>query len=250
VANGTEPGFVERRYSPDVFTTKHARFLDQALANVPQVEGTKRWLLLLLVVKYMFQMRPMGNFGAKTIVHQMEEGRWEEMNPQYARAALADRINAHPRRNAEVIRRQVNRGVFSNGEENRIWCLDVFEFLPAVQGDVAYFDPPYYGTMAYESALKVVDDILRGEERAPERSVFSREGALEAVERMFDLARHIPLWVLSFGNAKANLDELVSLMRKFRPQVEAREIAYAHCTGLASPEHRERNREFLLVGRG
>ena len=38
-------------------------------------------------------------------------------------------------------------------------------------------------------------------------------------------------------------------MRKFRPEVEAREIAYAHCTGLASAEHRERNREFVLVGR-
>jgi len=249
VENGTEPGFVERRYCPDVFTTKHARFLDRALANIPAVEGTKRWLLLLLAVKYMFRMRPMGNFGAKTIVHQMQEDRWEEMNPHYVRDALTRRITGHPRRNAEAIRRQINRGVFSNAQANQVWCLDVFEFLPQVEGDVVYFDPPYYGTMAYESALKVVDNCLRGEELPPERSVFSKDGALGFIERMFDLARHVPVWVMSFGNAKANLEEIVALMWKFRPQVEAKEIAYAHCTGLAGEAHRERNREFVLMGR-
>jgi len=249
VDNGTEPGFVERRYCPDVFTTKHARFLDRALARIPAVEGPTRWLLLLLVVKYMFRMRPMGNFGAKTIVHQMQEERWEEMNPHYVRDALTRRISGHPRTNAEAIRRQINRGVFSNAQANQVWCLDVFEFLPQVEGGVAYFDPPYYGTMSYETALRVVDNVLRGEELPAERSVFSREGALGFVERMFDLARHVPLWVMSFGNAKANLDDLVALMRKFRSAVEAKEIAYAHCTGLASAEHRARNREFVLVGR-
>ena len=35
--NGTEPGFVARRYCPDACTTKHARFLDQALANIGEV---------------------------------------------------------------------------------------------------------------------------------------------------------------------------------------------------------------------
>ena len=247
--NGSEPGFVERRYCPDVFTSKHARFLDRALARVPEVEGTTRWLLLLLLVKYMFRMRPMGNFGAKTIVHQMQDGRWEEMNPHYVRDALTRRITGHPRTNAEAIRRQINRGVFSNAKENRVWRLDVFEFVPQVERHVAYFDPPYYGTMAYETALPVVDNVLRGDELPVERSVFSREGALGFVERMFDLARHVPLWVMSFGNAMADLEEIVSLMRKFRSRVEAREIAYAHCTGLASAEHRERNREFVLVGR-
>jgi hypothetical protein len=132
--NGTEPGFVEGRYCPDVLTTKHARFLDRALPNVSEVEGTKRWLLLLLAVKYMFRMRRMGNFGAKTIVRQMEDGRWEDMNPHHVRDALTRRITGHPRTNAGAIRRQINRGVFSNAKENRTWCLDVFDFLPRSRG--------------------------------------------------------------------------------------------------------------------
>jgi hypothetical protein len=132
--NGSGPGFVERRYCPDVFTTKNARFLDRALASGPEVEGTTRWLLLLLVVKCMFRMRPMGTFGAKTIVHQMQEGRWEGMNPHYVRDALTRRITGHPRTNVEAIRRQINRGVFSNAKANRVWRLDVFEFLLQVEG--------------------------------------------------------------------------------------------------------------------
>jgi len=126
--------------------------------------------------------------------------------------------------------------------------VDVFEFLPQVEGDVAYFDPPYYGTMSYETALRVVDNVLRGEELPVERSVFSREGALGFVERMFDLARHVPLWVMSFGNAKADLEELVALMRKFRSRVEARALHYVHLTGLSGEERRRENREFVLVG--
>ena len=37
----------------------------------------KRWLLLLLLTKYVLRMRPMGNFGAKTIIKQAEDGKWE-----------------------------------------------------------------------------------------------------------------------------------------------------------------------------
>ena len=90
------------------------RNLDRAFANAWAAVGAKRWLLLLLLVKYILRMRPMGNFGAKTIIHQAEDGRWEEMNPNYLRDVNARGINGHPKTVADALRRQINRGVFSS----------------------------------------------------------------------------------------------------------------------------------------
>jgi adenine-specific DNA methylase len=189
----------------------------------------------------------MGNFGAKTVIHQVEEGRWDEMNPNYVRDALSRGINGHPRRIVESLRREVNRGVFSNGKENRACMRDVFEFLPEARADIVYLDPPYAGTQAYETSLKVLDSVLAGEVLRPEKSVFSGSGALDALERLLDAARHIPVWAISYGNAKTSLDDLVKIVSKFKPNVTAKEIKYVHCTGLAGDEARERNREIIIV---
>ena len=250
VPQGDSAGLMEQHFCPDVVTTKHARFLDNALAAASKTEGDKRWLLLLLLVKYLFRLRPMGNFGAKTVVHQMEEGRWDEMNPAFLRDALARKVHGHPADNAEVLRRQINAGVFSNSRANRAYQLDVFDFLPQVGADIAYFDSPYAGTLAYERALKVVDDMLAGEVREHvQKSVFSGPEALAALERMLDAAQHIPVWAISYGNARTGIDDLVRLAGRFKSHVVAREIRYVHCTGLASEQARERNREFVVVAR-
>jgi hypothetical protein len=210
----------------------------------------KHWLLLLLLVRYVLRMRPMGNFGARTIVHQMEEGKWEEMNQNYLRDVLARNICGHPRRVAEALRKRINQGVFSNGQENQAHRKDVFEFLSEIQGDVLYLDPPYAGTSSYETSLRALDSMLEGKLLDAEASVFSKRGAIEALEKLFQASVHFPLWVVSYGNAEIDLDTLVGLVGKFKPEVKAEEFRYTHLTGLSSDEHREKNREFLIVAKG
>ena len=242
-------GFVEANFARSVLTAKHARFLDNGFAVTRKVEGAKRWLLLLLLTKYILRMRPMGNFGAKTIIKQAEDGRWEEMNQNYLKDLLSRNIAGHPKAVAEKLRRVVNAGVFSNGRVNEIHQLDVFEFLEQVEGDVLYLDPPYAGTSAYETSLRALDCILEGRMIREEASVFSRSGALEALERLFDASQRFPLWIVSYGNAAIGLEPLVDLVGKFKKDVTAEEIPYIHLTGLSGDEKREANREFLIVGR-
>jgi len=244
------PGFIEQNFAPDVVTTKHARFLDGAFAVARETDGVKRWLLMLLLVRYVLRMRPMGNFGAKTIVHQMEQGKWEEMNQNYLRDVLARNICGHPRRVAEALRKRINQGVFSNGRENQAQQKDVFEFLSEVEGDILYLDPPYAGTSSYESSLRALDSMLEGRLIDAETSVFSKRGAIEALEKLFAASVRFPLWVVSYGNAEIDLDTLTSLISKFKPEVKAEEFRYTHLTGLSSDEHREKNREFLIVAKG
>lgn len=245
----TNTHFIEEHFCPDVLTRKHAQFLDNAFAVARRIEGERRWLLLLLLIKYIFRMRPMGNFGAKSVVHQMEEERWDEMNEAFLRDCLTRKIHGHPVESVEVLREQINRGVRSNARMNMAHQLDVFEFLPQIEADIGFFDPPYAGTMAYESALKVVDQILAGEVTEVRRSAFSGPEAMAFVERMFEAARHIPIWAVTYGNAVVGLDEIVALVGKFKKQVTAVELAYIHCSGLAGEESRTKNRELIIIGR-
>ncbi len=248
--NGNESRFIEEQFAPDVVTTPHAKFLDGAFENARVAPGVKKWLLLLLLVKYVLRMRPMSNFGAKRIVNQAEEGQWGAMNPSFARDVLTRGLACHPKTVAETLRSQINRGIFSNGQTNEAHQLDVFEFLEQVDGDVLYIDPPYGGTSAYETALRPLDSMLEGRILKPEPSVFSRKGALGALERLFVAARRFPIWVLSYGNQEVELEALVRIVGRFKSVVSAEEFRYTHLTGLSGDEHREKNREFLVVAKG
>ena len=241
--------FVQERFGGDVLTSKHAAFLDNARAASREAPEPKLALFQLLFMKYALHCRPMGNFGAKTIVRQMEAGDWEAMNPNYVRDALARTVYGHPKALVDVLRRQINRGVFANGHPNESHQMDAVEFLQKVQGDILYLDPPYPGTQAYETALRPLDEMLAGRPLNPVPSRFSRKDGRLALEALLDEAGHFPLWVISYGNRETTLEELVRLVKKFRPVQHAEAIRYVHCTGLAGKAHRERNRELLIVAR-
>jgi len=249
VGNGNGAGFIEANFADRVVTAEHARFLDTAFENARAAAGVKRWLLLLLLVKYVFRMRPMGNFGARTIVQQAANGEWESMNPNYVRDMLVRGVADHPVAVAETLRRQVNQGVFSNGQKNEVHRGDVFEFLEGVEGDVLYLDPPYAGTSAYETALRPLDAMLEGCLVRSEPSRFSRAEGTEMLERLLEKAERFPVWAISYGNAEIDLPGLVKLVERFRPILGAQESRYTHLTGWSGETHRERNRELLVVAR-
>lgn len=248
--NERRSDFVERTYSPDTFTANCARFIDLALANAREVEGAKRSLALLLVAKFVFRSRPMGNFGAKAIMRRIGEGRWDEVNPNHVRESLNRRVNGHPLRAARAIAAEINCGVFSNGKRNHAYQLDVFEFLRQVEADAVYVDPPYAGTSSYESALRVADAVLAGEEVRTAPSVFSGKGGLAALDELLAATSRVPHVVLSYGNAETTIDDLAArVARHGRVVTAAREIGYAHCASLASEESRVKNRELIVAAR-
>jgi len=244
-----EVGYAEANLVPDVFPLAHAAYLDRALDVAGAWRGPRRALALLLVVKMALRLRPMGNFGAKTIMHQVAAGAWEDMNPHYVRDLVTRGVPKHPIRMAEIIRRQINAGVFSNGQMSEVHRGDALEFLSRTQGDICYMDPPYSGTQSYERSMKPLDDLLNGGTADLAPSPFSTEPPERILPRLFDAADHIPVWVLSYGNARIALPELMDLMRRYRPHVEGRAINYVHCTGLAGDESRARNQELLVIGR-
>jgi hypothetical protein len=242
--------FVERNFSPGVLTPDCASFIDQALAQIRRVEGIKRWLLFLLIIKYIMSLRPIGNFGAKTIINQIHQRKWEEMNPKFLRSASVGNISSHPLKVLEKLLGNINRGIFDNGHTNQSFQMDVFEFLKDIDGaDIIYLDPPYAGTKTYEGSLKELDSILEGRIIRPQISVFSGKKALEFLERLFAACQRFPVWAISYGNAETNLIDLTSLVRKFKKEIISEEFSYIHLPSLSGEKLRKRDMEYLIIAR-
>ncbi|MCP4572180.1 MAG: hypothetical protein GY838_07470, partial [bacterium] len=244
-----EAGYAERTLAPEVFPLGHARYLDVLLAHARSLRGNKRWLAQLLVIKHALRLRPMGNFGAKTVMKQAAAGEWEDMNPHYVKDLVNRGLPRHPFRLAENLVPKINAGVFSNGKQNEAHQGDVLEFLGKVEGDICYLDPPYAGTQSYERAMKPLDELLNGGPQPAVSNPYSSEAPEVTLPRLFEAARHVPVLVLSYGNQRIDLAGLMDLMRRHGRDVTGQAISYVHCTGLAGEESRKKNQELLVIGR-
>ena len=230
---------LEYNYVPDVFSKPHAVFLDNAILNCE--DEVEKYLLL----KYIFKIRPYSKFSSPNAFNRpFAEGQFDTIKETYT-GALKSNLKT-PYELLDVLKNRVNAGIFSNGFRNEIYKDDVFDFLDKVVGDVLYLDPPYAGTLAYETEYAVLDTLLNDVKR---KSKFSSEQGMDVLGELLAKAEKFPLWVISFGNAggKNELKSLVKMVRKYR-KCEYKEFAYAHCEAMASEAHKAQCKEWLLVG--
>jgi hypothetical protein len=139
---------------------------------------------------------------------------------------------------------QLNAGVFQGAAQ--VLRESVLDALPRIQAAVAYFDPPYPGVMSYEKEYKIIDEILEGHARTT--SPFTAKDGASLLDTLFDRARHIPVWLLSLGNAVVGLDDLEAKMTRLGRRTRAIAIRYQHLPAVATAEKKESNREFLVIG--
>jgi hypothetical protein len=138
----------------------------------------------------------------------------------------------------------INAGVFQGEAEVRRGS--VLDALPAIHADVAYFDPPYPGVMSYEKEYRIIDEILEGASRPT--SPFTAKDGASLLDTLFEKATHIPVWLLSLGNAVVGIEELEAKMAKHGRQTKAIAIRFQHLPAVATAEKKATNREFLVVG--
>jgi len=237
------PTFIEDHYVPDQFPEHIGKFLDRAFAAAGQfAEETKRALMQLLLVKYVFWLRPYSQFSSPEAFNRpFAEGRVDDIKDSYRHSIEA---NSTPPWNAlRVLSRLINRAIFIGAQPCRIHKRDAQELVEPFDGEVLYLDPPYAGTLSYEKEYQVLDALL-GEHLEP--SDFSRADGLNILEKLLELAGAYRLWVISYGNELSGLPEVRARVERFRP-VRTIEMKYAHLQERATAEKSERNREFLLL---
>ena len=235
---------IEKDHVPDSFTPEAARFLDNAFAAADAVaEPLKRDLLRLLLIKYIFSLRPHAQFRAPGAFNRpYAEGRYDDVKATYHRAIATNA--EHPLPALRRIAHSVNPSVTRGAQPCQAVKADAKETIRQGAGaDILYLDPPYAGTLAYEQEYRVLDELL-GESH--EASTFSSKDGLTELVQLLSCCGNYPLWVISYGNAVAEIEEVKAVVEQFRP-VRAIEIAYQHLASTSSAQKRRDNREFLLL---
>lgn len=235
---------IAQQYVPDCFTEETAAFLDNAIAAADLVtDEMKRHLLRLLLVKYIYWMRPHSKFSSPGAFNRpFAEGRYDDIKSTYKHAISANA--AHPLSALRHLAKDINRAVARGAQPCRAMQGQALETIRAGEGaDLLYLDPPYGGTLSYEAEYAILDQIL-GERHAP--SAFSGRDGLDYLVALLAECQAYPLWVISYGNAVVDLQTVTAAVERFRP-AHAIEIAYSHMTAVATKQKRESNREFIIL---
>ena len=237
------PGRIERELVPSVFTTNLGRFLDQSLAVAgATTDPAKAALIRMLAVRLALLEHPMSQVRKGTI-HRVATAEFESITPSCVHHYVEGLRLTRPDR-VWSLAKQINAGVFQG--EGRVLKRSVFEVLPEVDADVAYFDPPYPGVMSYEKEYKIIDQLLEGGQR--ETSPFTARDGAAMIDRLLERAQHIPIWLLSLGNEVVTIGELEEKMDRLGRRTRAIEIKYQHLPAVATEEKKAQNREYLVVG--
>lgn len=200
-------------------------------------------LMRSLMVKVALRMALWGQVRATANASIRDEA-WDKMSSGQV-GAMGPFF--HPHREMRTSMHTLNRGVCDNGLANSMSCMDVLAFLADQPADVVYLDPPYPGTVAYETEYLPLDELLSNHEILPENSRFSAKDGWKFLGDVYDAAEHIPVWVLSLGNETVEMDQLVEVMRERGRVVEAQEIEYSHLASQATAEKTAGNKEFILT---
>jgi hypothetical protein len=179
----------------------------------------------------------------KGTIHRLETGEYESITESCLYHYVDGLRLTQPRKLWELAR-QINEGVFLG--EARVRKESVLDALPSIPAQIAYFDPPYPGVMSYEKEYGVLDQMLEGTKRPT--SPFTAKDGAKMIDELLVRARHIPVWILSLGNAVAGIEELEAKMTALGRETRAIEIAYKHLAAVATEEKKATNKEFLVIG--
>lgn len=237
------PGRVEQNYVPGTFTRAQARVLDRALSLAEETpDVAKAALFRLVLIRVALLCHPMSQVRAGNMP-RVADGRFDSVTQSCLKSYINGLRLGRPDRLWQLAQK-INRGVFAG--QARVLKSNILDVLPDIPAHVAYFDPPYPGTSSYEREYKVIDEMLEGSSLPV--SPFSRKDGAALLDQVLERATHIPVWVLSLGNATVTIEELEAKMRKHGREVRSTSMQYAHKPSVSKEESRRTNREFIVLG--
>jgi len=237
------PGHVEATMVPAVFTVEQARFIDSALGAASRTEDPAKANLIRLLAMRMALLCHAYSQVRKGTIHRVTTGEFESITESAVYHYVDGLRLATPKKLWELAQ-EINAGVFEGC--GTVMKRSVLEALPEIDADVAYFDPPYPGVMSYEKQYAMIDLILEGVQRST--SPFTGRDGANMLDGLFERAVHIPIWILSLGNAVVTVEELEGKMAKHGRRTKAIALKYQHLPAVATDEKKATNKEFIVLG--
>jgi adenine-specific DNA methylase len=244
------PGFIYTHYTSGVFSSRHGEALDKVLYRAQETKDPVKKALYLtllwhLAMEYVCFPTSLGtsNRPYAEAIDGLRD--WDSLNPKRYTDGSITHLLQPTWSHLEKKRRLINQGVFG-GSPVTFSQLDAIDFVSTVKGDILYADPPYPGTLSYERNNRVLDSLLTGDIIGPVKTVSPFSKSVDALDTLLESARHIPIWVLSYGNKHISLEELIEKVKRHAPdrRVEGYAKAYRH---LSHVSHNTSNQELLIL---
>lgn len=233
----SEFNLMETLYSDLFFTREEAAFVDSFRSNTDKLDCQyKRALAFTIMCRSMTRKVTMGHFAhTQALVYAANPARVKR-NRSLIRPLKDIFMELLPKYNAAV---------FNNHQENKSYNENILDLLPKLRGvDLVYFDPPYCNSHAdYQSFYHLLETFVvywkdkqfvnRIKRYEPKRySGFDKNSeAIDNLSLMFDRARHIPTWLVSYNDRSfPDIDTMVRLIEPFR-NVSVERKMYANGRG-------------------
>jgi DNA adenine methylase len=228
--NGSAPTFVRDTYKDLFFDERDCGFLDNLWANIQELGSPlKASVALAAASRACMKKRPRGMFtftGRKG---------WDEridlklsMREQFLIAVTA-----------------FNRAVFSNGQQNKAFNLDVFDLQPDL-ADLVYIDTPYIspfsdcdytrryhfveGYCRYWKGVEITDTTTR-KIRSYDTAFSTRTRAREAFQKLFHHFRKSTLVISYSSNCVPAKGEMIEMLKSEKSKVAVYESAHRYHHG-------------------
>ena len=248
-----QAGYAETHFSPSVLSSRHANALDRVRYWANQYHDPIKRKLGLLVLWHLLQdyvvMPTSINTSNRPYAEVLDGLRdWQTINPKRFRDKSFPRLCQPRWQKLEGLCQRINGGIFG-GTPVQACQLDAQAFITKTTGDVLYLDPPYAGSLSYESSLKTLDTLLFAKpfDTSVQVSPFSKE--VGALTPLLESAQHIPIWILSYSNHLLELEALKQLVQNAEPKrtVLGYERSYQHLAHVSKANHRN---ELLVIAHG
>lgn len=160
---------------------------------------------------------------------------------------------------------EINNAIFDNGMKNKSYCKDAMKFRK--KPDLVYMDPPYYSPLSdneYVRRYHFVEGIAcdwqdveiqwhtKTKKIKNYPTPFStRIGAYDAFDKLFSRFKNSIIIVSYSSNSFPTLEEMTSLLTKYKQHVEVISIDYRYSIG--NQGHKIKNsrnkvQEYLFLG--
>jgi 16S rRNA G966 N2-methylase RsmD len=217
---GCEPSDeIRKSFTPHVFSSRHAEMLDRInqvvqLTQDPTRKALYRLLLWHLAGEFVCFGSSIG-ISNRPYAEALDGLRsWDTIPAKRYLDRSVNSLLQPTWKTLEKRAKAINQSVFG-GSPVQLYQQDAIEFACQAQGDIIYFDPPYAQTARYEAAFKTIDKLLTGSVQADPPSSFSKSS--DILDALYESSRHIPIWILSYGDKTVSLDDLKTQMQAHRP---------------------------------
>jgi DNA adenine methylase len=243
--------FVEKTFAGLYFSDEDNLLIDILRANIKTIRNRyKRAIAMSALMRACLKKRPRGIF---TYVGQRYDDGRKDLQMSF-RDQFLEAVSL------------VNQSVFDNGKENRARRGDAMT-VKCPENGLVYIDPPYYSPFSdneYVRRYHFLEGLARDwqgveiQEHTTTKKFksyptpfSSRKGAADAFDRLFKRFRHNVIVVSYSSNSQPTLDEMLTLLAKYKTHVEVVPVDYKYSFGNQGHkvgDNKNNVHEYLFVG--